>query len=71
MANPRDQKTGAISSARNYFTESVEEFRKISSPTPAEARQATLVTVALVVFVALTVALFDFLFSKLMEIVIY
>lgn len=71
VSKASDQKVGLIGQAQGYFSESVDEFKKISRPTAAEARQATIVTVALVIFVALTVALFDLLFSQLMKVVIY
>ena len=61
---------GVVAKGSSYFSEAVDELKKVSKPTAAEARQATLVTIALVLFVALVVALFDFLFSQLMNVVV-
>lgn len=71
MSKTADDQVGVITQSKNYFSESIEEFKKVTRPTPAEARQATLVTIVLVVFVALTIALFDLVFTKLMEVIIY
>lgn len=71
MSKTDSNSGGFISQTQNYFSECVEEFKKVARPTPAEARQATLVTVALVVFVALTIALFDLIFVQLMKAVIF
>ena len=71
MSKAAEDQVGVVTQSRNYFSESVEEFKKVARPTPAEARQATLVTIVLVVFVALTISLFDFVFTQLMQAVIY
>ena len=60
-----------MSKAGDYISESIEELNKVSKPTLGEARQATLVTVALVIFVALVVALFDLIFTQLMNFVTF
>ena len=65
-----EEKSGLIAKSSGYFSQSVDELKKVTRPTAVEARQATLVTVALVIFVALTVALFDLLFSQLMKLVV-
>jgi len=71
VSKTADDQVGVITQSKNYFSESVDEFKKVTRPTPAEARQATLVTVVLVIFVALTIALFDLVFTQLMEAVIF
>lgn len=71
MSKAGDNNTGIVSKAQNYFSECVDELRKVARPTMSEARQATLVTVALMIFVALTIALFDLLFKQLMKAAIF
>ena len=62
---------GVITQARSYLSESVDELKKVTRPSLAEAKQATFVTIALVVLVALIIALFDLLFSQLMKFLVY
>ena len=51
----------------NFFSESVEELKKISTPSRQETFQATLVTILMVVFMALCVFLVDLLFNGIMS----
>ncbi len=55
-----------VGRGRRYFSESVEELKKVSSPTKQETMQATLVTTVIVVFIATVVALLDLVFGQLM-----
>ncbi|RIL09819.1 MAG: preprotein translocase subunit SecE [Proteobacteria bacterium] len=56
-----------VSRSSRYFSESVDELKKVSSPTRAETIQATVVTLFLVVLVSGVVALMDLAFGQLMK----
>jgi preprotein translocase subunit SecE len=62
---------GFVGKAQEYVTESVDELKKVTKPTFAEAKQATIVTVLLVVAVAIIISIFDLAFSQLMKVFIY
>lgn len=63
---PSKEGGGKFSPAR-YVRESIEELKKITPPTRAEAFQATVVTAVIVVFISVVVALMDLLFGRLMS----
>ena len=56
--------------ASQYVTESYAELKKVSWSTRQEAVQATIVTIIIVVFVAVTVALMDLVFRQVMAAVL-
>ncbi len=61
------QNTGSsVSSARGFLAESVDELKKVTTPTRQETIQATLVTLVIMIFVAVCLFLLDILFSNLM-----
>ncbi len=55
-----------IGQSNDFLQESVEELKKVNTPTRQETFQATLVTIIIMVFVALCLFLLDYLFSNLM-----
>lgn len=57
----------AVKRVTQYFTDSVEELKKVSAPTKQETWQATVVTVLIIGFVALVVALLDMIFGGMMS----
>lgn len=61
-----EQKVSGIGALSQYFSDSVDELKKVSAPTRPEAMQATVVTVFIVVFIGVLVALMDLVFGKLM-----
>lgn len=46
--------------------ETIDELKKVSTPTRQETLQASLVTMLIVIFVAIVVALYDLLIGQLM-----
>ena len=58
--------SGAADS-RGFLAESIEELRKVTTPTRQEAIQATMVTLVIVVFVAFCLFFMDLIFSKVTE----
>lgn len=58
---------GVVSQSASFFRESVDELKKVTTPTRQETVQATIVTIVIMVFVALCLFLLDFLFGNLME----
>jgi len=50
----------------NFLSDSIEELRKISTPSRQETIQATLVTIVMVVFMAMCLFLVDLLFNGVM-----
>jgi len=69
--NSKDSDSGKTnfspSQLSQYFRESITELKKVHSPTRAETIQATMVTLAIMVFVALVLFMFDVVFKKLMD----
>ena len=59
-----------VARASEYLSSSVEELKKVSSPTRQETIQATIVTVIIVMGLALIVALMDLIFRQIMSAVI-
>jgi preprotein translocase SecE subunit len=59
-----------VQRSSRYFAESVEELKKVSSPTRQETVQATIVTTFIVVLVATVVALMDVIFGQIMRAVL-
>lgn len=73
MSNAKAGNTGAETKkaswpaqATEFFNESIEELKKVSAPTKQETIQATLVTILIMVVVAFSLLVLDFIFSKLM-----
>ena len=56
----------SISDVPKFFNETVDELKKISPPTRAEAMQATIVTIFILVFISAVVALMDLVFGRIM-----
>lgn len=55
-----------IAKASSFYSESVAELKKVSTPTRSEATQATLVTIFIMVFVSICLFLADLFFGWLM-----
>lgn len=70
MSQSASDDSSVLVKGRGYFSQSVDELKKVSKPTKQEATQATLVAVALVIFVALVIAVFDLLFGQLMNVIV-
>jgi preprotein translocase SecE subunit len=58
---------GVMGQSASFFRESIDELKKVTTPTKQETVQATIVTIIIMVFVALCLFLLDFLFGNLME----
>lgn len=56
--------------ASEYLSGSVDELKKVSSPTRQETTQATIVTIVIVMGLALIVALMDLIFRQIMTAVL-
>ena len=64
------QSSGSALRGLGFFSESIEELKKVSTPTRQETIQATLVTIFIMVFVSLVLFAMDALFSTIMSVVI-
>jgi preprotein translocase SecE subunit len=62
--------TGMIGRGTNFFSESVEEMKKVVPPTKQETIQATLVTLFIMIFIAVCLALLDLLFRTIMSFIL-
>ena len=68
MSNGASQSTaeaGGLKGAVSYVKESIEELKKVQRPTRQQTIQATLVTLAIMIFISVVLSLFDFLFRWL------
>ncbi len=64
------KKTENAVAAGGFFSEAQEELRKVSTPTRQETIQATIVTLVIVAFVAIMLAVFDVAFNSIMKVVL-
>jgi preprotein translocase SecE subunit len=53
--------------SRQFLSESFAELTKVSMPTRAEATQATLVTVFIILFLSVCLFLLDIIFNQIMQ----
>ena len=56
-----------VSRGMEFFSDSVEELKKVTAPTKQETIQATVVTLFIIVFVSLCLFLLDVVFNQLMK----
>lgn len=66
MAEEAEKQGSVLTRVPDYFTQSVEELKKVTHPTRQETIQATMVTFLIIVFVALCLFLLDLVFNQLM-----
>ena len=64
QAKEINESGSALSQASNYITGSIEEFKKVSTPTKQETMQATLVTLIIVGFVSISLFFMDVIFGR-------
>jgi preprotein translocase subunit SecE len=57
--------SGGSSGLVGYFKDSVVELKKVHTPTRSETIQATLVTIIIMIFISVTLAIFDLIFGRL------
>ena len=69
MADSNENKL-TLGKAVEFFSDCKEDFSKFSSPTSAQTVQATIVTLAIMLFIAFLLALLDFGFNRLMSVVL-
>jgi preprotein translocase subunit SecE len=53
--------------SKNFFSESVGELKKITTPTRQETFQATIMTIIIIIFMSLCVFLLDLVFNGIMS----
>lgn len=71
MASETAEATASLPSrATGYFRESVEELKRVTTPTRQETMQATVVTLFIMFFVSVCLFLLDAIFSKFMAAII-
>lgn len=71
MANEKAEKSASIFvRGSEYFHESVDELRKVSKPTKQETMQFALVSVFIIFFIAVSLMVLDFFFSRIMTVVL-
>ena len=76
MSKPSDAKSSGdvggnlISNASDYFSESVDELKKVSTPTRQETMQASMATLVLLVVVAVSLFILDIIFGQIMTAVL-
>ena len=64
------EKESIVDQSRGFLTESVEELKKVTTPTRQETIQATLVTVVIMTFVAICLMILDLIFRTVMDSVV-
>ena len=69
MADSNENKL-TLGKAVEFFSDCKEELAKVSTPTRAQTVQATIVTLAIMLFIAFLLALLDFGFNRLMSVVL-
>jgi len=57
---------GGLLRKKSFLSESIEELKKVHSPTRQETIQATVVTLAILIFFAVVLAFLDWAFKNLM-----
>jgi preprotein translocase SecE subunit len=71
MAAEKTAEEGSIvERGSRYFSESVQELKKVSKPTRQETIQATMVAVFIVLFVSVCLFLVDIVFNRIMTAVL-
>lgn len=66
MSQAKDiERQSAIEQGRSFLSESVDELKKVTTPTRAETIQATIVTLVIMFFVAICLFIMDWLFNGL------
>ena len=67
MANAEAQSGSPIKRGTSFLSDSVTELKKVTFPTRQETIQATLVTVFIIMFVAISLFVLDLVFNQLMS----
>jgi preprotein translocase SecE subunit len=57
---------GSTARRQSFLSESLAELKKVTSPSRQETIQATIMTLALVLFFAVTLAVLDWVFKSIM-----
>ncbi|RMG40163.1 MAG: preprotein translocase subunit SecE [Candidatus Dadabacteria bacterium] len=60
-----ESKKNIIRQVSEFFSESVDELKKVSTPTRQETIQATMVTLLIMVVVSLSLLIMDWIFSNI------
>lgn len=71
MAKGENEGGSWLAQGKGFFSESVEELKKVTTPTRAETFQATMVTLVMMLFFSLTLFLLDQLFRWTMSQFLY
>jgi len=59
-----------FSKSKGFISESYEELKKVSTPSMAETKKSTLITIAIVIAVAVIIFLMDLIFSRISGLII-
>lgn len=59
-----------FSKSKTFLSDSCEELKKVSTPTMAETKRITFVTIAIVIFIAVVIFLVDLVFSNVSGLII-
>lgn len=65
-----NQRESLVAQATGYFSASVGELKKVSTPTRQETIQATIVTLVIMIVVALCLFVLDMVFGRIMTAVL-
>ena len=71
MANEqKDAVSSGSIAAGNYFSESIAELKKVSTPTRQEALQATIVTLIIIAFMSVCLFVMDYFFHSVVSLLV-
>jgi preprotein translocase SecE subunit len=66
MNTSKAESKSAVGEGKVFFSECVDELKKVNTPTRQETIQATIVAVVIIGFVAISLLLLDFVFNRIM-----
>jgi preprotein translocase subunit SecE len=70
-ASARSASSGSVvTNTLGYFSDSFAELKRVTYPTKAETIQATVATLAIILFVSVCLFVLDLIFGRLMEVVL-
>jgi len=70
MTKPKQKKLNFFQRTKRFWRETIGELRKVSWPTPKEAWDLTKIVLIVTVFMSMLLGLMDFVFSRLIGLLV-
>lgn len=70
MTKPKQKKLNFFQRIKRFWRETIGELRKVSWPTPKEAWDLTKIVLIVTVFMSMLLGLMDFVFSRLIGLLV-